>query len=252
MARRKSKRKPKKGKTRKTPRRKKPQHSWLQRGLRAAAIGALLFVAFSFVLVLPLRWLNPATTAFMLQDDSGGPVLQEWAAWDDISLDPKLAVVAAEDQRFADHFGLDLKAIQKAVSEQDDRGSLRGASTISQQTAKNLFLWPGRSFVRKGLEAWLTVVLEICLPKQRILEIYLNVAELGPGIYGVGAAGREYFGRTPAGLNAEQSALLAAVLPNPVRMSVNNPSDYVRERQRWILTQMRRLEREAWITRIED
>ena len=251
MARRKTKRKPKKGKTGKKNR-SKPQKSRLQRGLRLVLIAALGFVAFSFVLVLPLRWLVPATTAFMLQDDSGGPVLQEWVDWDDIALAPKLAVVAAEDQRFADHFGLDLKAIQKAVTEQDDRGSLRGASTISQQTAKNLFLWSGRSFVRKGLEAWLTVVLEICLPKQRILEIYLNVAELGPGIYGVGAAGREYFGRTPAGLNFEQSALLAAVLPNPVRMSVNNPSDYVRERQRWILTQMRRLEREAWITRIED
>ena len=105
--------------------------------------------------------------------------------------------------------------------------------------------------MRKGLEAWLTVVVEICLSKQRILEIYLNVAELGPGTYGVGAAGRYYFGRTPAGLSDEQAALLASVLPNPKAYSVSQPSEYVRERQVWILGQMQRLRREAWLTRIE-
>jgi monofunctional biosynthetic peptidoglycan transglycosylase len=243
MARRKTKSRTAKGKPRKK--------SWLQRGLWLAFLLLLGFVILSFALVLPLRWLNPVTTAFMLQDDAEGPLQHEWVAWEDIGLAPKLAVVAAEDQRFADHFGIDVSAIQKAVTEKDERGSLRGASTISQQTAKNLFLWSGRSFVRKGLEAWLTMLVEICLPKQRILEIYLNIAEFGPGIYGVGAAGREYFGRTPAGISFEQAALLAAVLPNPVRMSVNNPSEYVRERQRWIITQMRRLQREGWITRIE-
>jgi monofunctional biosynthetic peptidoglycan transglycosylase len=243
MARRKTKSRTAKGKPRKK--------SWLQRGLRLAFLLLLGFVILSFALVLPLRWLNPVTTAFMLQDDAEGPLQHEWVAWEDIGLAPKLAVVAAEDQRFADHFGIDMSAIQKAVTEKDERGALRGASTISQQTAKNLYLWSGRSFVRKGLEAWLTVLVEICLPKQRILEIYLNIAEFGPGIYGVGAAGREYFGRTPAGISFEQAALLAAVLPNPVRMSVNNPSEYVRERQRWIITQMRRLQREGWITRIE-
>lgn len=249
MARRKTKRRTGKGKPRRQPGRKQ-QKSWLRRGLRAVAWLLLAFVVLSFALVLPLRWVPPATTAFMLQDPSDGPVLHEWVDWDDIALAPKLAVVAAEDQRFADHYGIDVAAIQKAVSEQDQRGSLRGASTISQQTAKNLYLWSGRSFVRKGLEAWFTVVLETCLSKQRILEIYLNIAQFGPGIYGVGAAGREYFGRTPAGFSFEQSALLAAVLPNPVRLRVNSPSDYVRERQRWIVTQMRRLEREGWITRI--
>jgi monofunctional biosynthetic peptidoglycan transglycosylase len=243
MARRKTKSRTAKGKPRKK--------SWLQRGLRLAFLLLLGFVILSFALVLPLRWLNPVTTAFMLQDDAEGPLQHEWVAWEDIGLAPKLAVVAAEDQRFADHFGIDMSAIQKAVTGKDERGALRGASTISQQTAKNLYLWSGRSFVRKGLEAWLTVLVEICLPKQRILEIYLNIAEFGPGIYGVGAAGREYFGRTPAGISFEQAALLAAVLPNPVRMSVNNPSEYVRERQRWIITQVRRLQREGWITRIE-
>lgn len=231
-------------------RKKKPKaRSW--RILRAVSLLVLGFVALSFLLVLPLRWFNPLTTAFMLQDSTDGELRQEWVDWEDIGVAPKLAVVAAEDQRFADHFGLDLHAIKKALDEQDERGSLRGASTISQQTAKNLFLWSGRSFVRKGLEAWLTVVVEICLPKRRILEIYLNVAELGPGTYGIGAAGRYYFGRTPAGLSDAQAALLAAVLPNPRTLSVSKPSDYVRNRQAWILSQMQRLRREAWLTRID-
>jgi monofunctional biosynthetic peptidoglycan transglycosylase len=233
------------------PRRKKKSKPLLRRALRAITFVVLGFVAFSFLLVLPMRWFNPLTTAFMLQDDTEGELRQEWVEWREIGIAAKLAVVAAEDQRFADHFGLDLSAIKKAIDEQDERGSLRGASTISQQTAKNLFLWPGRSFVRKGLEAWLTIVVEICLPKQRILEIYLNVAELGPGTYGIGAAGRYYFGRTPAGLSDAQAALLASVLPNPRGFSVSNPSDYLRERQSWILTQMERLRREAWLTRIE-
>jgi len=228
---------------------KKPK-SRLKRGLRACSFMLLGIVAFSLLLVLPLRWLNPVTTAFMMQDETRRPLPHEWVEWQDIGNAAKLAVVAAEDQRFADHFGVDVGAIQKAVQEQDERGYLRGASTISQQTAKNLFLWRGRSFGRKGLEAWLTVFAEICLPKRRILEIYLNVAEFGPGIYGVGAASHYYFGTSPDRLSDAQAALLAAVLPNPRQLRVNDPSDYVRERQRWILTQIRRLKREAWITRI--
>ena len=230
-------------------RRKKPNPR-LRRVLRACSFMVLGIVLFSVLLVLPLRWINPVTTAFMLQDDSGAPLRHEWVGWPDIGIAAKLAVVAAEDQRFADHSGIDIGAIQRAVHEKDQRGYLRGASTISQQTAKNLFLWPGRSFGRKGLEAWLTVVAEVCLPKQRILEIYLNVAEFGPGIYGVGAASEYYFGASPVRLSDAQAALLAAVLPNPRRLSVHNPSDYVRERQHWILAQMGRLQREVWINRI--
>jgi len=243
MPRRKKKSKPKK--------RKVKRRSIVQRLARVAALALLAFVVLSFMLVLPLRWFNPVTTAFMLQDDHDGPLRQEWVVWRDIGTAPALAVVAAEDQRFADHFGVDFGAIQKAVLEQGERGSLRGASTITQQTAKNLYLWSGRSFVRKGLEAWLSVVIEICLSKQRILEIYLNVAEMGPGIYGVGEASRYYFDRTPADVSNRQAALLAAVLPNPVRLSISDPSEYVRERQRWILANLERLQREGWITRIE-
>lgn len=225
--------------------------SRLKRWSRRAGFAVLGFVVASFLLVLPLRWFEPATSAFMLLDDSGrDPLLHDWVAWSELGTSVALAVVAAEDQRFADHLGVDLVAIRKAVDEQGQRGYLRGASTISQQTAKNLFLWQGRSFLRKGLEAWLTIVVEICLPKRRILEIYLNIAEFGPGIYGVGAASRYYFGRSPARLSGSQAALLAAVLPNPRRLRVDAPSDYVRERQAWILENMRRLQREGWIIRI--
>lgn len=231
-------------------RRKKKQALW-RRWVRRLVILVLGFVAVSFLLVLPLRWLAPVTTAFMLRDDSGrDPLLHEWADWPQLGDRLALAVVASEDQRFADHFGLDIVAIRKSIDEQEERGYLRGASTISQQTVKNLFLWPGRSFMRKGLEAWLTIVAEICLPKQRILELYLNVAEFGPGIYGASAASHYYFGSSPARLTDAQAALLAAVLPNPRRLRADNPSDYVRERQAWVIGQMQRLRREAWIMRL--
>jgi monofunctional biosynthetic peptidoglycan transglycosylase len=231
--------------------RRKKKQARGRRWLRRFVIVVLGFVAVSFLLVLPLRWLPPATTAFMLQDDSGrDPLLHEWTNWTELGERMALAVVASEDQRFADHFGLDLAAIRKSIDEKDERGYLRGASTISQQTVKNLFLWPGRSFARKGLEAWLTIVAEICLPKRRILEIYLNVAEFGPGIYGAGAASRYYYGSSPDRLTDAQAALLASVLPNPRRLRVDNPSGHVRERQAWVMAQMQRLRREGWITRL--
>ena len=219
---------------------------------RGAAIVAV-FVAASILLVLPLRWYEPATTAFMLLDPSERrPLLHEWVEWDQLGTSIALAAVASEDQRFADHFGLDLEAIRKSIGEQRERGYLRGGSTISQQTAKNLFLWRGRSFVRKGLEAWLTIVLEVCLPKQRILEIYLNVAEFGPGIYGAGAASQYFFGVAPKRLSDRQAALLAAVLPNPRQLRANEPSTYLQKRSDWIVRQVWRLRRESWITRISQ
>ena len=205
-------------------------------------------VALSLALVVPLRWMDPVTSAFMLWDDSGRePPLYEWADWQDIGIAPALAVVAAEDQRFADHFGFDIQSMQKALGDSERGERLRGASTITQQLAKNLFLWSGRSYARKGLEAWFAVLLEICLPKKRILEIYLNIVELGPGVYGVPAASRLYFRRDPSRISDSQAALLAAVLPNPHTLQVDRPSVYVRERQRWITGQMQRLRHEQWI-----
>jgi monofunctional biosynthetic peptidoglycan transglycosylase len=183
--------------------------------------------------------------------DASDEFRYEWVAWDGIGTNVALAAIAAEDQRFADHFGVDLHAIQKSIAEQDDRGKLRGASTITQQTVKNLYLWSGRSFVRKGLEAWFALIAEACLSKRRILEIYLNIAELGPGIYGVGAASRHYYGKAPDRLRNVEAATLAAVLPSPRRYRVINPTPFVSKRRDWILTQMERLERERWITRID-
>ena len=223
-----------------------------RRWLARLAIAVIVFFALSVALTLPLRWFDPSTTAFMLRDDSGrDPLLHEWQDWERLGSAAALAVVAAEDQRFDDHFGLDLASIQDSIEQAQEGGRLRGASTISQQVAKNLYLWSGRSFVRKGLEAWFTLLLEACLSKKRILELYLNIAEFGPGIYGVAAASRYYFGEPPSRLYDSEAALLAAVLPNPKQLRIDEPSAYVRERQAWILGQMQRLRRESWLTRLD-
>ena len=161
-----------------------------------------------------------------------------WTHWERISPHAALAVIAAEDQRFFDHHGFDIDSLHDAWDTARRGGSLRGASTISQQVAKNLFLWPGRSFVRKGLEAYLTLELELLWRKRRILEVYLNVAEFGDGVFGIGAASQRFFGKPPNELNEDDAALLAAVLPSPSRLHVDRPSAYVRERQSWIRNQM--------------
>lgn len=195
--------------------------------------------------MLALRWLDPPITAFMLLDPQARTNLDyDWTDWASISPSVPLAVVASEDQKFPSHFGFDIESIRDAIGASQNGGRLRGASTISQQVAKNLFLWNGRSFVRKGVEAYFTVLIEATWPKQRILEVYVNVAEFGPGIFGVGAASRRFFSASPSTISDSQAALLAAVLPNPKRLRADRPSDYVRERQSWILGQMRRLQRE--------
>ena len=221
--------------------------------VRLTLFVALLVLVLSLALVLPLRWVAPPTTAFMLQDESGRvPVLYEWNDWPLLGTNAAIAVVAAEDQKFADHVGFDLKSIQESFAGYGGGDSLRGASTITQQVAKNLYLWPGRSFVRKGIEAWFALLIEVSWTKLRILEVYLNIAEFGPGLYGVPAASRVYFSKTPATLTEAEAALLAAVLPNPRRLDVGHPSDYLQERQRWIESHMQRMRREAWLTSITE
>ena len=231
---------------------KKPRERRVAARLRRLLVfGIVGLVGLTWAAVLPLRWIDPPTTAFMLQDRSNRPGMK-WVDWDQIGDALPTAVVASEDQKFPNHFGFDTKSIRDSVEEYADGGSLRGASTISQQVAKNLYLWPGRSFLRKAMEAYFTVLLELGLPKQRILEIYLNVAEFGPGIYGVGLASDVYFDRPPIALSDSDAALLAAVLPSPKRLHVANPSAYVRERQNWILDQMQRLRREQWMTALKQ
>jgi monofunctional biosynthetic peptidoglycan transglycosylase len=169
------------------------------------------------------------------------PISYEWYNYDDISKQIVLAVVASEDQNFPAHFGFDFNQIGKAFEEKDKRGRLRGASTITQQVAKNLFLWEGKNFIRKGFEAYYTILIEFFWSKRRIMEIYINIAEMGDNIFGVGAASKIFYHKIPKELIQGESALIAAVLPNPKRYSVRNPSVYVRKRQFWILEQMRLL-----------
>lgn len=191
----------------------------------------------SIGVTLPLAVLNPPTTAYILQDSGDQPPwLTRWTALEDISPHLPLAVVASEDQRFPDHFGIDTTAIRKALSE--DRSQLRGGSTISQQLAKNLYLWPDRSLVRKGIEAWLTLWMELFWTKARLLEVYLNVVEFGPGIYGVTDASEHFFGKLPTALTRYEASLLAAVLPNPKRLDAGQPSAYVMQRSRTIRSAM--------------
>jgi len=207
---------------------------------------ALLFLAGLLLISLTLllfRYINPPTTAFILtwQIENRTGVEQEWVPLEDISPWMPLAVIASEDQRFLEHWGLDLDAIATAVDAFREGDSLRGASTITQQTAKNLFLWSGRSYFRKGMEAALALGLEGLWSKRRIMEVYLNVAEFGPGIYGVEAASRAHFGIKASQLTAEQAARLAAVLPNPRVYNAAAPSDYIWRRVSWIRAQMGQL-----------
>ncbi|KEF31326.1 Monofunctional biosynthetic peptidoglycan transglycosylase [Marinobacter nitratireducens] len=201
-------------------------------------------IAFMLLIVLLFRFVNPPTSAFMLAHQVEYPdqrLQQSWVALDEVSPWMPLAVMASEDQRFPEHWGVDFVAIRKALSEYSAGDGLRGASTITQQTAKNLFLWNGRSFIRKLIEAALALGMELLWPKERILEVYLNIAEFGPGIYGVEAASQAFFGRSARLLNDYQSALLAAVLPNPKVLDAGMPSAYVQQRVSWIRNQMPRL-----------
>lgn len=173
----------------------------------------LLLILSLLVLLLVLRFVPPPTSSFMLQ--SPYPVSQHWISIDKLPAYVSLALVASEDQRFPEHFGVDWAAISKALNQYDDGGGLRGASTITQQTAKNLLLWPGRSFVRKGMEAMVALSLEAIWGKKRILEVYLNIAEFGKGIYGVEAASLHYFGKPASKLSRNETARLAVLLPSP-------------------------------------
>ena len=228
---------------------------WWRRLLRWIGFSLLAWFSVSFLLVLILRFVPPLTSAFMLGrsldalvDRQGDFELHyRWTPLSRVSKNLPIALIAAEDQKFPDHHGFDVAAIQTALADAEEGARLRGASTISQQVAKNLFLWNGRSFVRKGLEAYFTVLIEVLWPKQRIIEIYLNIAEFGDGIYGVGAASEQFFKSSPDQLSPRQSALLAAVLPNPRKFHVDRPSAYVQRRANWIERQVRQLGGPAYL-----
>ncbi|MEG3191351.1 monofunctional biosynthetic peptidoglycan transglycosylase [Lysobacter sp. D1-1-M9] len=219
----------------------------------------VLLAALTVLQVLVLRFVDPPFTAFMaarqLQawgaGDWGFQLAHDWRDVDRISANLPLAVIAAEDQNFARHHGFDLEAIRKARAHNARGRSIRGASTISQQTAKNLFLWSGGGWLRKGIEAWYTVLIEALWPKARIIEVYVNVAEFGDGVYGAQAAARTYFGQDASGLGAAQAARLAAVLPSPKRYSAAAPGPYVQRRTAAIQRQMRQIGGTGYLERID-
>jgi monofunctional glycosyltransferase len=228
----------------------------LLRGLFYLVLGWLVL---SLATIFLLRWIDPPTSAFMLReqvgawwnDDDEYVLRQRWVSWETIATPMKVAVIASEDQMFPEHNGFDFQQINKALEQRERSRRKRGASTISQQVAKNLFLWPASSWMRKGLEAFYTVLIEWLWPKQRILEVYLNIAEFGAGTFGVGAASETFFRKPAARLSTPDAALLATVLPSPKRMRVSKPSRYMKSRQQQIMTQMRMLGGGALIKKLE-
>ena len=220
-----------------------------RRWLRWLVALPFLFAAASILQVAVLRFVNPPASAFMAarqleawgQGDLSFRVAYDWRDLEEISPHLPVAMVAAEDQNFANHQGFDLKAIEKARANNAKGRKVRGASTISQQVAKNLFLWRGGGYFRKAIEAWYTLLIELMWPKTRILEVYANVAEFGDGIYGAQAASRSYWHKDAETLSAAESARLAAVLPSPRRYSVSRPGPYVQRRANWIQRQSRQI-----------
>jgi monofunctional glycosyltransferase len=234
--------------------------SWGSRLRRWSLLLLAAWLVLSVGAVLLLRWLPPVTSAYMLEariaalraGERGYRTDYHWVSLERISPQAAIAVIASEDQTFPFNYGFDFKSIRGAVRAAQRGGRLRGASTISQQVARNLFLWPGRSFVRKGIEAYFTVLLETLWPKERILEVYLNVAQFGRGIYGVEAAARRFYHEPAARLGASQAALLAAVLPDPAHWRVDRPSRFVAWKQQWILAQMRNLGGAAYLREVRQ
>lgn len=203
-------------------------------------IFAFLPVPFSAVMV-------ERQVSAWLTGDFGYVAHSDWVSMDEIASPMALAVMAAEDQKFPEHWGFDVDAIQSVLDRDKEGSKMRGASTLSQQTAKNLFLWDGRNWIRKGLEAGLTVGIETVWTKRRILTVYLNIVEFGDGVFGVEQAAQHFFHKPASKLTASQAALLAAVLPNPHLFKVNAPSAYVMRRQQWILRQMSQLGGESFL-----
>jgi len=214
---------------------------------------AAAFFLLSILLVVIFRFVPVPVTPLMVirsiqqwQDDKPMKLHKDWVSIKNISPHLQLAVVCSEDQNFLNHSGFDFKAIEKAIEHNEKSKRKRGASTISQQCAKNLFLWPQRSWLRKGLELYFTALIELFWPKKRIMEVYLNIIEFGNGVYGAEAASQDFYNRSAAKISREQAALLATVLPNPRKYNAAKPGPYVQKRQQWVLRQMRQVEKLDW------
>jgi monofunctional biosynthetic peptidoglycan transglycosylase len=210
----------------------------------------ILFIA-QFIYIIILKWIDPPVTFTQLASLlTGHGLKRDYVSKKQMSGNAKLAVIASEDQLFPDHNGFDFKSIEKAMKHNQKSKSLHGASTISQQTAKNVFLWQGRSWLRKALEVYFTFMIEKIWGKKRILEVYMNVAEMGDGIFGIEKASQKYFSKSAASLSRQEAAMIAACLPSPRRYSVKPVSRYVSIRSGWILRQMNNLQADPDIQKI--
>lgn len=205
----------------------------------------ILFVA-HLVYIILLKWVNPPITLTQLSSwVTGNGLKRDYVSWDELSYNIKLAAISSEDQLFPDHSGFDWKSIEKAMKYNERKPNrIKGASTISQQVAKNVFLWQGRSWIRKGLEVYFTKMIEWIWGKKRILHVYLNVIETGKGIFGAEAAAQNYFKKEASKLNRRQAAMIAACLPNPKKYSVRPLSNYVAKRSGWVTRQMNFIEKD--------
>jgi monofunctional glycosyltransferase len=213
----------------------------------------MLLFALHLIYIILLRWIDPPFTITQLSSwVSGDGLKRDYVNYDEMSPNIRLAVIASEDQLFPDHNGFDIENIKKALESNKKKKRIRGASTISQQVAKNVFLWQGRSWFRKGLEVYFTFMIELIWGKERILEVYLNVAEMGKGIFGVEAASQKYFKKPASKLTRTEAAMIAACLPNPKKYVVNPPTRYITRRYPWILTQMNNLESDPDVDRFLD
>lgn len=224
--------------------------------IRYLLLFMLAIILLSLIVVVPFRWLNPPITMVMVDrwlysSNDNFKLKQTWLSWDDIPKQAALAVVTAEDQLFPLHQGFDVDSIIKSLRDSDNGGKLRGASTISQQVARNVYLWTGRSWLRKGIEAWFTLLIELTWGKQRILEVYLNIAEWGEGVFGLEAASRYHFGKSAKQLSSMQSALLASSLPSPLRFDPARPTQHLRDRAVWNLKQQKRLDGVHWLKQMD-
>lgn len=223
---------------------------------KAVLWSIIAFFSFTILWAAAYRFVQPPFTPLMLlryvQDENPNKTIKKnWISIEHVSENAVLAMIAAEDQSFFTHWGFDFNQINKSILEYEQRGGFRGASTISQQTAKNVFLLPVRSWLRKGFESYFTILIEVLWGKKRILEVYINVAELGPGIYGVEAASNQYFGKSASKLNQREAAHLASLLPNPLAYSQKAQSDYRNKRINWILGQMKNLGGVGYLQRVE-
>ena len=215
----------------------------MKRFFRFILKSLIWFILLSIAWVLAYKYLPVPYTPLMgiqkIKSKNAYDLKHEWRNIGEISEELQLAVICSEDQNFMRHHGFDVEAIKKAYKNNNDGKRIKGASTISQQTAKNVFLWPQRSWLRKGFESWFTLLIETFWSKERILEVYLNSIEMGEGVFGAEAASKYWFNTSAKNLTRNQSAAIAAILPNPIRFKANPESNYISKRKKWILQQMR-------------